>query len=118
MNKKIAITLAAAAIATASLTGCQNLVKDAPVTCTVVDKDRSTESTKNGSNSVFRIYTEGGANCGTFGLADNIFAGNWNSADTYGRIKVGATYELETVGIRNGFMSWFPEITKATEVKR
>ncbi len=118
MNKKIAALLIGATVATASLTGCQNLVKNDPVTCTVVDKDRSTESTKNGSNSVFRVYTEGGANCGTFGLADNPFAGNWNSADAYGRIKVGATYELETVGARNGFMSWFPEITKATEVKQ
>lgn len=117
MNKRIAATLAGAAIAAASLTGCQNFVKNEPVTCTVTDKDRSTASTESGSKSVFRIYTEGGDRCGTFGLADNPFAGNWNSADIYGRIKVGATYELETVGTRNGFMSWFPEITKATEVK-
>lgn len=105
------------AIAAFSLTGCQNLVQNEPVVCTVVDKDRSTESSKNGSKSVFRIYTE---NCGedneTLGLADNILQGNLRSSDMYAKIKVGETYRFETVGIRNGAFSSFREIVRFTKV--
>lgn len=112
--KKITATFAIAAFAALSLTGCQNAVKNDPVTCTVTDKDRSTG--KEGE-SVFRIYTEGEGCDDTYGLADNWLAGNYNSSDMYAKIKVGKSYQLETVGIRNGFLSSFKEITKITEVK-
>lgn len=114
---KITKTVATLGVAAIALTGCQNLVQNEPVTCTVTDKDRSTNQK---GQSVFRIYTEGGENpedCTTFGLADNFLAGNFNAADMYGKIKVGSTYSFKTVGIRNGFFSSFPEITKMTEVK-
>lgn len=116
MKKSIA-TLAVGAFSLIALTGCQNLVQNDPVTCTVTDKDRSTASTKDGSKSVFRIYTDGGPECTTFGLADNLFAGNFNASDMYGKIQVGKTYSFKTVGVRNGFFSSFPEITKMEEVK-
>lgn len=111
--KKITATLALAAVAAMSLTGCQNLIQNDPVICKVTEKDRSTG--KDGK-SVFRIYTEGGDQCSTFGLADNLLAGNWNASDMYGKIQVGKTYSFKTVGARNGFLSMFPEITKAEEV--
>lgn len=114
--KKSFAALGVAAIAITSLTGCQNLVTNDPVTCTITDKDRSTEVVDGQSRSVFRIYTEGEGCDDTYGLADNIFKGNLNSSDFYGRIKVGKTYKLETVGIRNGFFSSFKEIVKYTEV--
>lgn len=115
MNKKLAAALIAAAL-TVPLTGCQNLVQNAPVTCTVTDKDRST-----GTNgvSVFRIYTEG---CGdenvTLGMADNIFGGGLDTASRYGKIKVGQTYEFKTVGVRNALFSSFREITDFREVTK
>jgi hypothetical protein len=117
--KKITATLALGALALISLTGCQNLIQNDPVTCKVVDKDRSTATDKDGhSHSVFRIYTEGcGADNETLGLADNPIAGNWNASDMYAKIKVGKTYELKTVGIRNGYASSFREVTKFTEVQ-
>lgn len=115
ITKKVAALILAAGVL-AGTTGCQNLVQNAPVTCKVTDKDRSTSSDKNGSKSVFRIYTEGAGCDGTYGLADNLFAGNFNASDMYGRIKVGAVYRLETVGVRNGFFSSFKEITKLSEV--
>jgi hypothetical protein len=93
------------------------MVQNAPVTCKVTDKDRSTESTKNGSKSVFRIYMEGEGCDDTYGLADNWLAGNFNASDMYAKIKVDKTYRIETVGVRNGFFSSFKEITKITEVK-
>ena len=105
-----------AALTVASLSGCQNLVTNDPVTCTITDKDRSTEVIEGQSKSVFRIYVEGEGCDDTYGLADNIFKGNMNSSDFYGKLKVGKTYNLETVGVRNGFFSSFKEIVKATEV--
>lgn len=95
------------------LTGCQNFdQKD--ITCTVTDKDRSTATDKDGhSKSVFRVYTE---ECDTLGLADNLFAGNFNSSDMYGKIKVGKKYIFHVAGERNGALSWFPEIQKVTPV--
>lgn len=95
------------AVGALSLTGCQNAIKNDPVTCKVIDKDRSTNQD---GKSVFRVYTEGGDGCETFGLADNWLAGNFNSSDMYGEIKVDETYIFETVGVRNGFFSLFPEI--------
>jgi len=117
MMKKLIIA-GVIALGAVSLTGCQNLVKNDPAVCTVVDKDRSTESTKDGSKSVFRVYTEG---CGddneTLGLADNILQGNLRSSDMYAKIKVGETYRFETVGIRNGAFSSFREIVRFTKVQ-
>lgn len=116
LTKSLA-ALGVAAIAVTSLTGCQNLVQNGTVTCKVTDKDRSTEVKDGNSKSVFRIYTEGcGDDNATLGLADNFLAGNFNASDTFGRIKVGKTYEFTTVGVRNGFFSSFREITKYKEV--
>jgi hypothetical protein len=116
MKKAIAVGLIA--VGALTLTGCQNVVKNEPATCTVIDKDRSTATDKDGhSRSVFRIYTEGcGDDNATLGLADNLFAGNMNASDMYGRIKVGETYVFQTVGIRNGFFSSFREITRFEKV--
>ena len=112
------ITAGVIAIAAFSLTGCQNLVKNDPAVCTVVDKDRSTESTKSGSKSVFRIYTEGcGEDNESLGLADNILQGNFGSSDMYAKIKVGKTYRFETVGVRARWASSFREIVRFSEVK-
>lgn len=79
--------------------------------CVVVEKDRT--RTENGSD--MRIYTE---NCGTLQVADTIIGKvNFNSADLYARIEVGKTYDFQTRGVRVGFLSMFPLILEATEVK-
>lgn len=115
--KKLAI-VGVLALGAVSLTGCQNLVQNDPVVCTVTDKDRSTQVVDGHSKSVFRVYTEGcGEDNATLGIGDNAFAGNWNSSDLYGKIKVGETYRFKTVGVRNGFLSSFREITSVTKVE-
>lgn len=115
--KKTFATLVLAGTVALTATGCQNLVQNEPVTCKVVDKDRSTEVVDGESRSVFRIYTEGcGDDNATLGLADNWIAGNFNSSDMYGKIQPGKTYEFTTVGVRNGFLSMFREITEMKEV--
>lgn len=73
-------------------------------TCAVTDKSVGYDKDGNG---IYRIYT---ANCGVLAIQDNPLFGNFNSADIYGAIRPGHTYRLETVGYRNGFFSWFPNI--------
>lgn len=77
--------------------------------CVVTDKDRTTDRE---GNSQARIYTE---NCGTFKVGDNWFAGQFNSADVYGGIEVGSTYDFETRGFRVPVLSSFPNIVEVTE---
>jgi hypothetical protein len=109
VKKKIAALVVASILAVTTLSGCG--ANPQTMTCTVNDKDRSTGS-KGGS--VYRVYTD---ECDTLGIADNWFQGNFNSADVYAKIKVGQRYEFDTVGYRNGFMSWFPEITRFRAAK-
>lgn len=80
-----------------------SLVNQQTRTCTVQDKDRSSNSE---GNSVHRIYTD----CGTFEIRDALFQGNFNSADVYNSLKPGKTYELRTAGARIGPISSFPNI--------
>jgi len=77
--------------------------------CVVTDKDRTTKP-KGGSD--MRIYTE---NCGTFVVEDNMFYGQFNSADEYSRIKVGSKYDFRAVGVRIPIFSMFPNIIESEE---
>ena len=78
--------------------------------CTVVEKDR----TRTDSGSDMRVYTE---NCGNFKVADSLLSWTWSSSDTYREIEVGETYEFKTRGFRVPFLSAFPNIVEAEEVK-
>jgi hypothetical protein len=80
--------------------------------CSVNNKDRSSDSK---GNSVFLVYTD---SCGVFTVDDAMLENKWNSTDTYAAIKVGKTYDFVTYGFRNGFLSSYPNILKATEIKK
>lgn len=79
-------------------------------TVTVTERDRVSNG-DGGSES--RVYTDQGV----FGVGDDPFKGQWNSADIYGKLQPGVTYEVTTVGYRNGLFSLFPNIIKAEELK-
>jgi hypothetical protein len=79
--------------------------------CEVTGKDRTTNSD---GASVARVYTE---NCGTFEVKDSILDGRFNSADAYGQLDEGTTYDFTTRGIRLPFFSAFPNIITATETQ-
>ncbi|ALH46894.1 secreted protein [Mycobacterium phage Theia] len=81
-------------------------------TCLVEEKDRTTKVVDGNSRSEMRIYTD----CGVFVVEDNLLAG-FNSADVYGRLKPGKTYEITTGGYRIGFLSEFPKIIDVKEVE-
>ena len=89
----------------------QTFVSGSETGCVVEDKDRTQNSE---GQSDMRIYTE---NCGVLTVSDNWLKGQFNSADTYSRIDVGSTYDFETVGIRVGLFSLFPNIIKVEEVQ-
>jgi len=106
---KTVIAASVVTIAAFGMTGCaqSNRLTD---TCTVEDKDR-TRNSDGGSEQ--RIYMD----CGVFKVADNMIEGQWNSADLYQKLDVGTTYNIETIGWRNGFLSLFPNIVKAEVAK-
>lgn len=53
----------------------------------------------------------------TYQITDLSFLGKWNSTDLYNKLKTGNTYKITTSGIRNGFMSMYPNINKVEELK-
>lgn len=106
MKNKTMTALAVAALAAVALTSCAQMNREQYDGCTVEDKDRAIDS--EGSPS-YRVYTD----CGVFTVADNLLEGQFNSADTYSKLKVGETYDFETIGWRNGFLSMFPNIVTA-----
>ncbi|WP_136057288.1 hypothetical protein [Microbacterium sp. K24] len=110
---KIKKTLAAAAAIIAAgtlLAGCGIQYDGETTGCTVTDKYVTVSKDK----SEKRIATS----CGTFNVEDELSQGQWNSADLYARIEVGKTYDFEAYGFRNGFLSAFPNVSDATEVKQ
>lgn len=110
---KLRTILASAAVATValvSLTGCSPSYAGPTTACHVTDKDR-TSTGKGGSDA--RVYT---SNCGTFQVGDDFVHGVYNSADLFGQIQVGHTYNFEAYGYRNGFTSTFPNIEGIHEV--
>ena len=121
MNKKL-ILVPVILLAVLGLSGCADATPyhdGKSVTCKVTDKDRSTETDKDGnSSSVYRIYTTGtDKDCGVFEISDNVLQSNWNSADIYGQIQRDHTYKISATGWRNGLFSMFPNIYKVVEVK-
>lgn len=76
-------------------------------TCTVTGTDRTTVSTGDGHSSDMRVYTR---ECGTLAVEDVPFRGQWNSADIFGALEEGRTYEVTTIGWRIPWASIFPSI--------
>ena len=78
------------------------------VKTSVTDKERIVTKNGDGVDSYYLIYTEDG----TLKLEDELFYGNFNSSDWYGKIKVDSTYEFTTIGWRIGFLSEYPNIVE------
>lgn len=73
----------------------------------ITGKERITTSDSEGKvSSFYLIYT----NKGSFTLKDELFYGNFNSSDTYGRIMQDSTYSITTIGYRLGLTSTYSNI--------
>lgn len=80
--------------------------------CTVTDKDRTTTVTNGSSSTDVRVWTE---ECGVLSLNDSLIGMSYDTADKYGQIEVGKTYQFHTLGWRIPFLSEFPNITEINE---
>lgn len=65
--------------------------------------------------SQYRIST---ANCGSFMIADNVFKGQFDSADVYGQLEEGKRYDITSVGYRIPVISAFPNMIDFKESGR
>lgn len=75
--------------------------------CTVVSK----ESVANqDTGHEYRVYTE---QCGTLTVEDTLIKMRFNSADTYGMLKEGETYNMALMGFRMPLFSQFQNILEA-----
>ena len=53
----------------------------------------------------------------SYEITDSAIKGRFDSSDMYAEIEVGKTYEFIVGGNRIPFMSWYPDIYSATEIK-
>ncbi len=72
--------------------------------CKVTDK----ESVNSSNTHQYRLYTT----CGTLVVEDQLARLNFSSADIYGNIVVGKTYNIVTSGYRIPFLSMFPSVVE------
>lgn len=68
-------------------------------------------STGHDGGHEYRVYT----NQGTFKVTDSIVHPRFNSADVYGRLETGKTYNCTVYGYRIPFFSSFKNILHCTE---
>lgn len=74
--------------------------------CKVIEKSTAVVD----GYSEYRVHT---SNCGTFSVEDSILDSRYDSADMYGAIQNGETYDFETRGKRVPVLSMSPNIINA-----
>lgn len=72
-------------------------------TITITHKERIVRGSGDSVSSYYLVYTDRE----TFALKDDLFYGQFNSSDIYGRIKSGDTYRVTALGVRVPFLSWY-----------
>jgi len=87
--------------------GIQAYTDDHWVSCHVTGKDRGA------SNGSYRVYT---SDCGVLANKDEWLRGKFNSADIWQLIPDEGNVSVHVVGIRNGLISWFPNILEVRPV--
>lgn len=80
-------------------------------TIEITVKDKYIKRSGSETDKYLVVDTEGN----TYQITDLTFLGKWNSTDLYNKLDVGKTYKIETSGIRNGFLSMYPNINKVKE---
>lgn len=84
-------------------------------TTEIVVKDKYIKRSGNSkSNDKYLIVDE---NNNTYEITDLTWLGKFNSTDLYNQLDVGKKYKIETSGIRNGFLSSYPNINKIQKME-
>lgn len=111
MTKNIAWLFIVIIIILNCLVGIYSYMNEQVVTCKVEEKWVKRPSSK--SRELYLV------NCGgeIYQVSDLLFKGKFNSADIYGNLKVGKTYEITTTGYRFGFLNMYQNINKYEEVE-
>ena len=89
-------------------------INERTVTAVVTDKTVKNDD----GDGKYLIYTktkEG--NVQVFEITDSLFKGRFNSSDLYATIEKDKTYEFTVCGNRQHFLSLYPNIYEAIEVK-
>ena len=68
--------------------------------------------TKKDSSAYMVFTTEG-----TFKVTDSLLLLRWDSSDVYAGIEEGQTYRFSVIGWRVPFLSWYPNIERAEQLK-
>ena len=53
----------------------------------------------------------------TYQITDLTFLGKWNSTDLYNELEIGKQYKITTSGIRNQYLSMYPNINKIEKIE-
>lgn len=80
------------------------------VTATVKRRERVSDRT----GSYYLVFTDKGV----YQCSDTWIYGRWDSSDLYSSLEDGKTFTMTVVGWRVPFLSWFPNIIRATEVAK
>lgn len=84
------------------------------VTMTVTDKNVK----NNGKSGKYLVYCKDNkGNIEVLEITDALWAGRFDSSDTYAGIEVGKKYKFDIGGSRNRLLSWYPNIYEYSEVK-
>lgn len=88
---------------------------DTQYVITVTDKDRIYETNGQSKYLVFADDEEG--NSLVFENTDTLLRGKMNSSNIQGQLKIGKTYKVTVVGIRNPFCSLYQNIIDVDEIE-
>lgn len=104
----IAIGIIAFVLLIVAVGGCTSYNKTETIQNVMVTGKESvtTSNSEGGSDHEYRVYT----NKGTFVVKDSLWHTRFNSADVYGRLKEGQTYDCVVYGWRIPFFSSFKNI--------
>lgn len=74
---------------------------------------KKTERINSAKSSYYLVFTDRGEFCNS----DDLLLGKFDSSSLYGRLEAGKQFEFEVVGWRVPFLSMYPNIVTAQEVK-
>jgi hypothetical protein len=107
-GKGVVAALIICALGFFGIVACNDYAKTTPVHIIVNDK----ESVSTDSGHEYRVYTDQG----TFKVGDSIVHPRFNSADVYGSLRRGHTYDCKAFGWRIPLFSTFKNLTDCKEV--
>lgn len=104
----IPLGICAMVIGVIALISCYNTGKSYEVTIT----DKGIKDSK------YMVFTKDeDENVYPFEVADNLFYFRWDSSDMYGKIEIGNTYKIKTIGWRVPLFSWYENIVSAEKIE-